>query len=101
MADIDINPHQIEAFTFALSSLELGGAILADEVGLGKTIEAGLCLLNLLERNNTCLKNYLMPDMKARYLSLMVVQMILLLNRFIRRGKLETMESMWVVEMLN
>lgn len=32
MADIDINPHQIEAFTFALSSLELGGAILADEV---------------------------------------------------------------------
>ena len=38
MADIDINPHQIEAFTFSLSSLELGGAILADEVGLGKTI---------------------------------------------------------------
>lgn len=32
MADIDINPHQVEAFTFALSSLELGGAILADEV---------------------------------------------------------------------
>lgn len=30
MADIDINPHQVEAFTFALSSLELGGAILAD-----------------------------------------------------------------------
>lgn len=44
MADIDINPHQIEAFTFALSSLELGGAILADEVGLGKTIEAGLVI---------------------------------------------------------
>ena len=50
---------------------------------------------------NFSLKNYLMPDMKVRYLSLMVVQMILLLNRFIRRGKLETMESMWVVEMLN
>ena len=42
-----------------------------------------------------------MPDMKVGYLSLMVVQMILLLNRFIRRGKLEIMESMWVVEMLN
>lgn len=48
MADIDINPHQIEAFTFALSSLELGGAILADEVGLGKTIEAGLVTKYLL-----------------------------------------------------
>lgn len=48
MADIDINPHQIEAFTFALSSLELGGAILADEVGLGKTIEAGLVVKYLL-----------------------------------------------------
>lgn len=48
MADIDINPHQIEAFTFALASLELGGAILADEVGLGKTIEAGLVIKYLL-----------------------------------------------------
>ena len=48
MADIDINPHQIETFTFALSSLELGGAILADEVGLGKTIEAGLIIKYLL-----------------------------------------------------
>lgn len=48
MADIDINPHQVEAFTFALSSLKLGGAILADEVGLGKTIEAGLVIKYLL-----------------------------------------------------
>ena len=48
MADIDINPHQVEAYTFALSSLELGGAILADEVGLGKTIEAGLVIKYLL-----------------------------------------------------
>lgn len=48
MADIDINPHQIEAFTFVLSSLKLGGAILADEVGLGKTIEAGLVIKYLL-----------------------------------------------------
>lgn len=41
---IDINPHQIEAFMFALSAIRTGGAILADEVGLGKTIEAGLVL---------------------------------------------------------
>lgn len=49
MADIDINPHQVEAFTFALASLESGGAILADEVGLGKTIEAGLVIKYLLQ----------------------------------------------------
>lgn len=49
MADIDVNPHQVEAFTFALSSLESGGAILADEVGLGKTIEAGLVIKYLLQ----------------------------------------------------
>ena len=48
MADIDINPHQVEAFTFALASLESGGAILADEVGLGKTIEAGLVIKYLI-----------------------------------------------------
>lgn len=50
MANIDINPHQVEAFAFALTSLELGGAILADEVGLGKTIEAGLVIKYLLQR---------------------------------------------------
>ena len=48
-AEIDINPHQIEAFTFALSTIPLGGAILSDEVGLGKTIEAGLVIKYLLQ----------------------------------------------------
>lgn len=41
---IDANPHQIEAIIFALEKLENGGCILADEVGLGKTIEAGLVM---------------------------------------------------------
>lgn len=41
---IDANPHQIEAVIFALEKLENGGCILADEVGLGKTIEAGLVM---------------------------------------------------------
>lgn len=41
---IDLNPHQIEAFAFAVEAIRLGGAILADEVGLGKTIEAGLVM---------------------------------------------------------
>ncbi|MGE5342069.1 MAG: SNF2-related protein [Candidatus Omnitrophota bacterium] len=41
---IDVNPHQVEAIVFALEKLENGGCILADEVGLGKTIEAGLVI---------------------------------------------------------
>ena len=47
-AAIDVNPHQVEAFTFSLAAMKLGGAVLADEVGLGKTIEAGLVLKYLL-----------------------------------------------------
>src|SRR5208282_2040723 len=43
-ARIDPNPHQIDAVIFALRRLREGGCILADEVGLGKTIEAGLVL---------------------------------------------------------
>src|SRR3954447_7591126 len=47
-AKIDANPHQIEAVIFALGRLREGGCILADEVGLGKTIEAGLVVAQLL-----------------------------------------------------
>lgn len=43
-ACVDLNPHQIEAALFAVQSPLSQGAILADEVGLGKTIEAGLLL---------------------------------------------------------
>src|SRR2546422_6147700 len=41
-ATVDLNPHQIEAALFAFRAPLSRGAILADEVGLGKTIEAGL-----------------------------------------------------------
>ncbi|HEX7838808.1 MAG TPA: SNF2-related protein, partial [Kofleriaceae bacterium] len=47
-ARIDPNPHQINAVVFALARLSDGGCILADEVGLGKTIEAGLVIAQLL-----------------------------------------------------
>jgi hypothetical protein len=43
-AGVDLNPHQIEAALFALQSPLSKGVILADEVGLGKTIEAGIVL---------------------------------------------------------
>lgn len=41
---VDLNPHQVEAALFAISNPLQKGVILADEVGLGKTIEAGLVL---------------------------------------------------------
>src|SRR5271167_4342346 len=44
-AQVDLNPHQVDAALFAFSSpLSKKGALLADEVGLGKTIEAGLVI---------------------------------------------------------
>lgn len=43
-ACVDLNPHQIEAALFALRSPISKGVLLADEVGLGKTIEAGIVL---------------------------------------------------------
>lgn len=46
---IDPNPHQINAFCAAIDAIKTGGMVLADEVGLGKTIEAGLVLRYMLE----------------------------------------------------
>jgi SNF2 family DNA or RNA helicase len=46
-AQVDLNPHQVEAALFAFKSPLSKGAILADEVGLGKTIEAGIILSQL------------------------------------------------------
>ena len=46
-AQVDLNPHQVEAALFALRNPFSKGVILADEVGLGKTIEAGLLLSQL------------------------------------------------------
>ena len=46
-ATVDLNPHQLDAALFAFNSPLSSGAILADEVGLGKTIEAGLIISQL------------------------------------------------------
>ena len=43
-AQVDLNPHQVDAALFAFKSPLSKGALLADEVGLGKTIEAGILL---------------------------------------------------------
>lgn len=55
-AAVDLNPHQIEAALFALQSPLSKGVLLADEVGLGKTIEAGIVLCqNWAERRRRLL----------------------------------------------
>ena len=46
-ACVDLNPHQLEAATFGLESLASGGCVFGDEVGLGKTVEAGLVIAQL------------------------------------------------------
>ncbi|QPB42484.1 SNF2-related protein [Rodentibacter haemolyticus] len=46
-AKVDLNPHQIDAALFALKNPLQEGVLLADEVGLGKTIEAGLVLCQM------------------------------------------------------
>jgi len=48
-AKIQHTPHQMEAFLAAHQALKTGGIILADEVGLGKTIETGLTLKYLIK----------------------------------------------------
>lgn len=50
-ASVDLNPHQIDAALFAFRSPLSRGAILADEVGLGKTIEAALIISQLWAEN--------------------------------------------------
>jgi hypothetical protein len=53
LGKIDANPHQLDAVAFALQRIPEGGCILADEVGLGKTIEAGLVMAQLLAEHAT------------------------------------------------
>jgi superfamily II DNA or RNA helicase len=64
---VDLNPHQIEAAAFALASLPTGGAILADEVGLGKTIEAGLVLAQLAAEGKTRIAILVPASLRAQW----------------------------------
>jgi superfamily II DNA or RNA helicase len=43
-SQVDLNPHQVDAALFACQNPLSRGVLLADEVGLGKTIEAGLVI---------------------------------------------------------
>jgi len=63
-AQVDLKPHQIEAALFAFRSPLSKGAILADEVGLGKTIEAGLVISH--DCADSCLLRRTMSTTKKR-----------------------------------
>jgi len=54
-AQVDLNPHQVDAALFAFRSPLSKGALLADEVGLGKTIEAGLVLSQKWAERKRCI----------------------------------------------
>ena len=54
-ATVDLNPHQLDAALFAFRSPLSRGAILADEVGLGKTIEAGLVISQRWAERRRCI----------------------------------------------
>jgi ERCC4-related helicase len=54
-AQVDLNPHQVDAALFAFNSPLSMGALLADEVGLGKTIEAGLVLSQKWAERKRCI----------------------------------------------
>lgn len=52
-SQVDLNPHQVDAALFAFKNPLSQGVLLADEVGLGKTIEAGLVIAQTwAERKN-------------------------------------------------
>lgn len=63
---VDLNPHQVDAALFAFRSPLSKGAILADEVGLGKTIEAGIALSQKwAERKRKLLNNFALQSQEA------------------------------------
>ncbi|MGV9220488.1 SNF2-related protein [Arcanobacterium canis] len=51
-AQVEPKPHQIDAALFALQTPFTNGVILADEVGLGKTIEAGIVISQYWAQRN-------------------------------------------------
>lgn len=61
--NLDLNPHQVEAALFALSKPFSSGVILADEVGLGKTIEAGIIISQKWSENKKRILIILPPNL--------------------------------------
>jgi adenine-specific DNA-methyltransferase len=68
-AQVDLNPHQIDAALFALKSPLSRGVLLADEVGLGKTIEAGIVLSQKWAENKRRLLLILPASLRKQWLT--------------------------------
>jgi ERCC4-related helicase len=66
-AKIEHTPYQMEAFLAALQALKTGGIILADEVGLGKTIETGLILKYLIKSGTKRIMIAMPPPLRKQW----------------------------------
>ena len=68
-AKVDLNPHQIDAALFAFRSPLSNGVLLADEVGLGKTIEAGIVISQLWAERKRNILLILPASLRNQWLS--------------------------------
>ena len=66
-SNIERTPWQIEAFIAAIQAIKNGGIILADEVGLGKTIEAGLVIKYLLKNGAKRILIIMPPPLRKQW----------------------------------
>src|SRR4030043_204845 len=93
-AQVDLNPHQIDAALFAFRSPFSKGVILSDEVGLGKTIEAGIVLSqewaegkrNILIIVPSSLRKQWMQEMAEKFFLPTVILEAGSFNREIKQG---------------
>lgn len=95
-AKVDLNPHQVEAALFAFRAPLEKGALLADEVGLGKTIEAGLIISQLWAERKRKILIIVPPPLRKQWnrelLEKFYIPSIILesknYNEFVRAGNL-------------
>jgi ERCC4-related helicase len=100
-AQVDLNPHQVDAALFAFRSPLSKGAILADEVGLGKTIEAGLVISQKwAERKRKIiiitpanLRKQWSQELQDKFFLNSVILEAKSFNEFIKKGKLNPFEQ--------
>src|SRR4030067_776043 len=104
-AQVDLNPHQIEAALFAFKSPLSKGAILADEVGLGKTIEAGLVISQRwAERKRKILiivpsnlRKQWYQELSDKFFLTSIILETKSFNNFIKLGKLNPFEQTEII----
>jgi ERCC4-related helicase len=100
-AQVDLNPHQVDAALFAFRSPLSKGAILADEVGLGKTIEAGLVISQKwAERKKKIiiitpanLRKQWSQELQDKFFLNSVILEAKSFNEFIKKGKLNPFDQ--------